>query len=96
MKLEDCRPEVQRFAVLMEQALRDNEHRGGWDGCDADWLLTRLDEEARELHACKTQAAQESAGDGHWLRDVRRQIADEAADVGNFAMMVADVCGALR
>ena len=75
----DLRPEVRRFAQCMETQLRANDHKGGWhdDGWEA--LLRRLREETKEL-----------------ARELRRNrlriedVVNEAADVANFAMMIAD------
>lgn len=93
---------MEAFADLMEAKLRENDHKGGWDECDVDWLLTRMDEESRELTKCRFEEARAIVGVGPLMitregRDsARRQIGGEAADVANFAMMIADVCGALR
>lgn len=76
------RPEVLAFAQAMENQLRANDHKGGWKGCDYAWLFGRLLEEVKELE-------REVTRDGE-------HILSEAADVANFAMMIADVCGALR
>jgi hypothetical protein len=67
----------------MEVKLSKSRHRGdrnGWLKADALSLYNRLDQESSELYAA--------------LRDENatfEQIANEAADVANFAMMVADV-----
>lgn len=83
------RTEVITFANLMEQQLRANDHKDGWKGDTSDALHQRLLEEAEELSEA---LAWRSAlfGDA----DPER-IGREAADVANFAMMIADVCGAL-
>ena len=83
MKIE-LRPEVQWFAEHMELALQANDHKGGWrhDSCSA--LLIRLREETDELKAALQK--------GYHLR----HIVQEAADVANFAMMVADNAASLR
>lgn len=85
----DWRPEVCAFADLMEQKLQANDHKGGWRG-DAPWpLFLRLKEEVRELADLLGPGTR---GDfASWAYRVGR----EAADVANFAMMIADVCGAL-
>lgn len=75
---------VWRFALLMEKRLRENEHKGGWEDERMDWLFARLLDEAGELEAEMNPNA------------VPRQIAVEAADVANFAMMIADNCGGLK
>ena len=87
--------EIQQFAALMQTKLNENQDKGGWKGVDFspfgegrgqvwreknDYLLRRLDEEIAELKAAVY------AFDASPLA-----IAREAADVANFAMMLADV-----
>lgn len=91
VRWEYLRPEVQRFATLMEDALRRNNHKGGWHDDQPEELLLRAYEELGELHREVLRRARADEP-GTW----RRRIAREAADVANFALMVADVCGALR
>ena len=43
------RPEVERFADLMEAQLRANDHKGGWQDCAPHLLLMRMIEETSEL-----------------------------------------------
>ena len=79
-----ARPIVSHFAEAMEQKLKENDYKGGWSGCTPSWLLRRLRAEINELaralkHHKRTPAL----------------IAREAADVANFAMMIADVTGGL-
>lgn len=71
------RPEVQWFAEQMELTLRNNDHKGGWKECDTYWLLSRLDEEKRELRDSMLIG---STG-----------VISEATDVANFALMIADL-----
>jgi len=95
--VDECRAEVKAFALLMEEKLRENDHKSGWRGCDVDALFVRLVEEARELRGCPLREAQGYAPRS-MTPDVpaeRLRIGREAADVANFAMMIADVCGAL-
>ena len=75
------RPEVQSFAVHMENRLRKNDHKGGWKDEDPRWLVTRCFEEWQELRneLALTAAYKPS------------KVVDEAADVANFAMMISDV-----
>ena len=69
-----ARPEVQWFAEQMEAALKRNDHKGGWLLCDRLWLQRRLLSKFRELCA-----------------EIRPEmVMREAADVANFAMMIAD------
>lgn len=76
-------PFVLAFAKRMESKLAKNRHKGdrrGWLKDDAASLYLRLIEESNGLAVALTN---ESA--------TPEQIANEAADVANFAMMVADV-----
>ena len=77
------RKEVELFADAMERKLQANEHKGGWKHDSAMSLLPRLRQEVQEL----TRAVGEGTDE---------DILSEAADVANFAMMVADVCGELK
>jgi hypothetical protein len=69
----------------MEMQLRANDHKGGWENMSAVALIGRARQELSELyeetltHECGTGA----------------HVLEEAADVANFCMMVADVCGVL-
>ena len=75
------RSEVYRFAVEMERNLQKHDNRPGWKDESSDYLLERLREELEEL-----QAAIDHTDDGRETR-----ILKEAADVANFAMMIADI-----
>ena len=73
----------------MEAQLRANDHKGGWRGDTAAALHKRLLEETEELsEALNWRSAFLGVADPE-------KIGSEAADVANFAMMIADVCGAL-
>lgn len=73
------RVEVQAFARAMERELRVHANKGLWTSCDPEYLLDRLYEELAELeHALLVGAPLET-------------VESEAADVGNFAMMIVDV-----
>ena len=69
------RPSVWSFALLMEQRLRANDHKGGWDACEPRDLMEGILEELDELQRC----------DPH-----DPNIAYEAADMANYAMMYTD------
>ena len=108
------RPEVERFADLMEARLRENDHKGGWSECAPHWLAMRVIEEAAELlytldpgtHAAHqfyaarrmlAAACAELNQFGPYLKcnATPQRVQHEAADVANFAMMLADRYGAL-
>jgi hypothetical protein len=77
------RPEVGAFATLMEAELRKHDDRPGWKECKSEWLRDRLYEELDELvEALEIPLAS--------------IVAQEAADVANFAMMIVDVEGGLK
>lgn len=84
--LVDLRPEVRAFAVAMEERLKANDWKGGWGDDSPDALLKRLGEEVVELRKEIRKPNAKKDPD---------QIRREVADVANFAMMIADVCGAL-
>lgn len=93
----EWRPEVVAFANIMEAKLQENDHKGGWKTDDAEDLFVRLGEECVELSEAiglwRIQDDWRSAA--LHLLACRKNVAREAADVANFAMMIADVCGAL-
>lgn len=94
------RTEVNKFAEAMEVELKENDYKGGWKECSLDFLINKLEEEVNEL---KNMAKQydyvrhkkllpnyEQA-----MEHNRKCLLSEAADVGNIAMMIADIYDAL-
>jgi len=79
--LEGARKEVLWFAREMEKRLCQNDHKGGWRSMSFHWLIERIEGEASEL---KEAVERGTAFD----------IIHEAADVANFAMMIADIAAA--
>jgi NTP pyrophosphatase (non-canonical NTP hydrolase) len=72
------RPEIEQFAMIMEEKLQKNDHKGGWTGCAAHALLDRLRQETDELEEALIHKSPE-------------EVCLEAADVANFCMMIADI-----
>jgi NTP pyrophosphatase (non-canonical NTP hydrolase) len=70
---------VQSFGLAMVNKLDANAHKEHWSCATSLYLLERLREEVLEL------ATALDGGDNTSIRD-------EAADVANFAMMIADNC----
>jgi len=68
---------LQRFGNDMYLKLRENCHKSHWSTVDQQWLLNRCMEELKEL--------QDAVNDSD-----HGEIVREAADVANFAMMIAD------
>ena len=86
------RPEVMAFALIMEAKLKENDYKGGWSGMDPLDLLVRLREETEELNMAILSPRR--------MESLNQKAADhraccEAADVANFAMMIADNVGGL-
>jgi NTP pyrophosphatase (non-canonical NTP hydrolase) len=74
------RPEVMKFASLMEKKLQINDYKGGWKGGrrDLSWFFKRMSLEVIEL-------------DEALEKGIAEDIALEAADIANFCMMIADI-----
>jgi len=73
---------IRWFAQAMEDELKENDHKGGWADMHCKALMARLLEELIELQGAIEQGASKPT------------VLSEAADVANFAMMVADnYCG---
>lgn len=92
------RDAVARFAQEMENRLRANDHKGGWQDDPTGYFLLRLREELEELcDAVYAGAALEDPARPATLPpDQVDRIVHEAADVANFAMMLVDVVKSRR
>ncbi len=75
---------IQRFAASMQERLDANADKGHWGRCSKSYLLRRLGEEKAEL------AKALSGPSKKWEAQAIRR---EAADVANFAMMIAENFG---
>lgn len=97
------RPWVDAFADEMEAKLAENRHKGdrsGWRFEPPGLLLSKLIREVAELAEAVDNASEAD-------RDIltyseaqravfREAVRREAADVANFAMMLADVAGGMK
>lgn len=92
-----ARTEVLKYAEAMEIELKENEHKGGWKECSTGFLIKKLDEETKELvEVVETYRYLKNESLMHGdMPELKARILSEAADVGNIAMMIADVCKAL-
>jgi len=81
--VQELRPEVLAFALLMEQRLRekDADKGGSWKGMTASALFTPF--------LSKAFAVEKGIFHG------KMPYTEHAIDVANYAMMIADVSGAL-
>jgi len=91
---QGLRVEVRLFAEAMERQLKENDHKGGWDEESITWLLSRVREETDELAGVLYKLRKTNPGSAQRAA-LAKDALHEAADVGNFAMMIADVIGAL-
>lgn len=76
--IEDITPRLKLFFEAMLYKLARNTHKGRWEDMDLESSMKRLGEELNELV--------ESIGTGNNV-----EILMEAADVANFAMIIADI-----
>jgi len=89
--LTGIRPTVLKFAVAMERKLVENDHKGGWKDCTNVYLFRRLKTETKELKEQIKIYKKESQKPGEYTGlTSMMEIKKEAADVANFAMMIAD------
>jgi len=79
----EVRSSVRWFSEEMEKKLRRYDYRGGWEECSPDWILARMYDEILELIEAKNKK--------DWAN-----VIEEAADVANFAMMMASIAQELR
>jgi hypothetical protein len=82
---------IKQFAEHMQFKLNKNKYKDcstmkpngvkqrSWDQCNAGWLLYRLRQELMELEETYVENPSDL-----------KALMDEAADVGNFAMMIFD------
>lgn len=81
------RPEVVAFAEAMEAKLNLNDHKEHWNKQSMSYLVQRLREEMLELRDKLNTP----------IKDLEPgEILSEAADVANFAMMIADKASELQ
>lgn len=84
----ELRPAVVWFAQLMERKLRACAWKGGWEELSLGTLAAAMREEVAELDgALDALLTDDGPTNLH-------AVAQEAADVANFAMMIADVAQA--
>lgn len=92
MTKTQIRDEVLWFAGEMERKLKANDHKGDWSNCTFGYLSRRLHQETKELSRALAafKALREGPGSDEAAADMAENLIREAADVANFAMMIAD------
>lgn len=91
----NVRGQVAYFAQLMELVLRDNDNKPGWSKCTPLWLHAKLTEEIGELGKLLTGLYHPTDSQPYQMSEEQcqkvRLAMKEAIDIGNVAMMLADV-----
>ncbi|MHB8061344.1 MAG: hypothetical protein ACYDG2_01735 [Ruminiclostridium sp.] len=98
MSKKMIREEVEKFAQAMEIELKENDYKDGWKDCDLEFLIDKLEEEKDELLEVATRydsIKYDSRVPEEEKGGLRKIVISEAADVGNIAMMIADICNSL-
>ncbi len=81
--MEGIRPEIERFALVMEEKFRKHDGQGWFmDDADMDFLWDRLEEELEELEAA-------ILADVTDIAVAEQRVRRECADVANFALLIA-------
>lgn len=86
----ELRPAVRWFAEQMELKLRENDHKGGWLGIGMEYAQRRMREEALKLEDAILNFCGYHNTTARQIHESKMCIVREAADVANFAMMIAD------
>ncbi len=100
--LRETWPTVDKFANHMRLKMEENKDKGSdgtWQGDSIEELLSRLKEEVGELEAViekRSRLPMQFKNSQPLFDEMTDAIVSEAADVGNFAMMVADKAKALK
>jgi NTP pyrophosphatase (non-canonical NTP hydrolase) len=86
---------LRRFTRLMRERLEANDDKDGWDDCDFEYLIRRLREETKEL-VKELRSLPLDWGRQTVSVKMAKRIHHEAADVANFAFMIADLVTASK
>ena len=88
------RNEVKIFAEAMEETLKENDYKGGWNSCSVDYLQKKLFEEVAEYcRASKlsiTSAIMMLIGEYNNSYPNGHTVKKETVDIGNICMMLYD------
>lgn len=85
--------EVAKFAVTMLEKLEEKSFKPCWKEDDPIRLLARLEQEMNELREEIVKGPDDYSEAE--VREWKRRISKEAADCGNFSMMISDIAGDL-
>jgi len=86
LEVARVRKEVQKFSVEMEEVLKANDHKGGWEDCSIEYLFFKLIEEVGEVSKILQWYVAEEAE----VDEIEAEKAHkECVDIANVAMMLA-------
>ena len=78
--------EVAKFAIDMESVLKDNDFKGNWKLCSAEFLSHKLTEEFCELQTIMVKMLKEqNIGQGEAVN-----LRKECVDLANICMFISD------
>ena len=81
---------VKKFAGLMEETLKKNDQKGGWQQEDFVYLYNRTLDEIIELKKQLIKARLLQTKEVILSIPNKKEIIKESVDVANFCMMIAD------
>ena len=87
------REEVMEFAGVMEARLQIHEDKGSWEDESIDELFTRLVQNVFEMHGLLVLGNRDMVNEGEMQDCCLNYIINKTADIGNYAMMMADNAG---
>ncbi len=100
LRSPEIRPTLVDFTVMIEKQLSFNDHKGGWETCNAYTLMDKLYEEVRELdravHFIGLAPGEEGMSFSQRMVNRRAMVSAEAGDVAAMAMMIAERGGNLK
>jgi NTP pyrophosphatase (non-canonical NTP hydrolase) len=73
------------FIKAMDEVLCKNDHKGGWQDCDIQYLRARLVEEMGEYFAWASRGSPSSLSEAEY-----KQSNKELIDIANFCLMLWD------
>ena len=83
-RIIELRQEIIDFALEMEQVLKDNDHKTGWDNLSISSLYNRIKQEFEEFQEQYIRMKYNLGDDTKFILKMRK----EALDISNFCMFL--------
>jgi len=90
IRISVLREEVMEFAGVMEARLQIHEDKGSWEDISLDELFAAVVRQVFEMHELLVLTNQDRVNEGGVQDCCLNDIINKAADIGNYAMMMAD------